>query len=48
MVSKDKASGMPLDMPLLLDRTDSWIDFCLCSLEMVEGVPGREACPGRR
>jgi hypothetical protein len=41
MVSKDKASGIPWDMPLLPDLMDSLIDFRLSSIESEDAVPGR-------
>jgi hypothetical protein len=40
MASKDNASGMPLDMPLLPDLTESWIDLRLVSIEVVVAVSG--------
>lgn len=48
MVSKDKASGIPWDMPLLPDLMDALIDFRLSSVLVEEAVLGRGARSGRR
>jgi hypothetical protein len=48
MRSKERASGIPWDMPLDPDLIESWIDFCLVSPEMEAAEEGRETRSGRR
>jgi len=46
MRSKERASGIPWDMPLLPEWTESRIDFCFDSPEMDEVDDA--TCAGRR
>jgi hypothetical protein len=48
MRSKDSASGIPCDMPLLPDRTESWMDFSLTSPKTDDVEEGRDTWAGRR
>lgn len=49
MRSKERASGMPWDMPLEPDLTDSWMDFCLSTPESEPcDELARDTCAGRR
>lgn len=48
MRSKERASGMPWDIPLLPEWTDSSMDFCLLSPENEAADEAGETRAGRR